>query len=84
MKSFPVTIYKCQYLGAYAGRADCSLCQTRDNKFGCVWCLNQCLYNDQCTDLPIINTCPPPRIDYVNICTKKKINPADFLLNFFF
>ncbi|KAH7644557.1 plexin-b [Dermatophagoides farinae] len=60
------TIYKCQYLGAYAGRADCSLCQTRDNKFGCVWCLNQCLYNDQCTDLPIINTCPPPRIDYIH------------------
>ncbi|KAH9425398.1 hypothetical protein DERP_006006 [Dermatophagoides pteronyssinus] len=60
------TIYKCQYLGAYAGRADCSLCQTRDNKFGCVWCQNQCLYNDQCLDSPVINSCPPPRIDYIH------------------
>ena len=62
---FPiVTIYKCEFLGSHAGRADCSLCQTRDVKYGCVWCMSQCSFVDQCSETPM-NACPPPRIDYV-------------------
>ncbi|KAJ6216027.1 hypothetical protein RDWZM_010527 [Blomia tropicalis] len=61
-----VTLYKCQYLGAHTGRPDCSLCQTLDPKYGCVWCHSQCSFVDQCGEQRPSSSCPPPRIDYIH------------------
>lgn len=60
-----VVIYKCQFLGAISGRADCSLCGTRDPKYDCAWCHNACSHRDQCREKPS-TSCPPPRIDYIH------------------
>ena len=60
-----VVIYKCQFLGAISGRADCSLCGTRDPKYDCAWCDNTCIHRDNCRERPS-NSCPPPRIDYIH------------------
>src|SRR6218665_395494 len=62
---FQVIIYKCQFLGAISGRADCSLCGTRDRKYDCAWCHNTCSHRDQCRERPS-TSCPPPRIDYIH------------------
>ncbi|KAJ8257289.1 hypothetical protein GJAV_G00184000 [Gymnothorax javanicus] len=54
-----VSLYNCS-----VGRSDCSLCQTAEEKLGCVWCggsASSCLYNDSCTD-PVVQTCPAPVI----------------------
>ncbi|XP_054164068.1 plexin-B-like [Oppia nitens] len=60
-----VTLYKCHLLGSHASRPDCSLCQTRDKKYQCVWCSSQCSYVDSCVDNPA-PSCPPPRIDWIH------------------
>lgn len=61
---FSVTLYKCPLLGSHGGRADCSLCLTRDRKYQCAWCDGSCKFGDACLD-PVATTCPPPRIDWV-------------------
>lgn len=60
-----VTLYKCDLLGNYGGRADCSLCQTRDRKYQCAWCKGSCTYGESCLE-PVATTCPPPRIDWIH------------------
>ncbi|XP_037578148.1 plexin-B isoform X1 [Dermacentor silvarum] len=60
-----VTLYKCQLLGSHGGRADCSLCLTRDPKYRCSWCGGVCATADSC-DQPVSTTCPPPRIDWIH------------------
>ncbi|XP_035219207.1 plexin-B-like isoform X4 [Stegodyphus dumicola] len=60
-----VTLYKCPLLGSHNGRADCSLCLTRDRKYQCAWCDGSCKFGDACLD-PVATTCPPPRIDYIH------------------
>ncbi|XP_042903484.1 plexin-B isoform X2 [Parasteatoda tepidariorum] len=60
-----VTLYKCPLLGSHGGRADCSLCLTRDRKYQCAWCDGSCKYGDSCL-VPVATTCPPPRIDYIH------------------
>lgn len=59
-----VTLYKCPLLGSHGGRADCSLCLTRDRKYQCAWCDGSCKFGDACLD-PVATTCPPPRIDWI-------------------
>ena len=61
---YTVTLYKCPLLGSHGGRADCSLCLTRDRKYQCAWCDGSCKFGDACLD-PVATTCPPPRIDWV-------------------
>lgn len=60
-----VTLYKCNLLGSHSGRADCSLCLTRDRKYQCAWCDGSCKFGDACLD-PVATTCPAPRIDWVH------------------
>lgn len=44
----PLTIYKCDILGAHRGHQDCSLCVTRPPKFQCAWCGATCKYSPNC------------------------------------
>lgn len=60
-----VTLYKCHLLGSHSGRADCSLCQTRDRKYQCAWCGNTCMYSESCME-PVATSCPPPHIDWIH------------------
>ncbi|XP_022252680.1 plexin-B-like [Limulus polyphemus] len=60
-----VTLFKCHLLGSHGGQTDCSLCLTRDPKFRCAWCGNQCHYSDSCVETPAL-TCPLPRVDWIH------------------
>uniref|UniRef100_A0A336MLE9 CSON001779 protein n=1 Tax=Culicoides sonorensis TaxID=179676 RepID=A0A336MLE9_CULSO len=59
-----ITLYKCDILGSHREHADCSLCVTRDKKYQCTWCGNQCVYNESCIH-GSANECPRPRIDMI-------------------
>lgn len=59
----PIIIYKCDVLGSHKEHADCSLCVTRDKKYQCNWCNNQCSYNETCSLHAHLSDCPKPRID---------------------
>uniref|UniRef100_A0A182N2A0 Sema domain-containing protein n=1 Tax=Anopheles dirus TaxID=7168 RepID=A0A182N2A0_9DIPT len=71
-----VVLYKCEILGSHRDHADCSLCVTRDPKYHCTWCGQQCSYNESCLDggggssLMMRGRgedggCPRPRIDLI-------------------
>ncbi|CAL1289712.1 unnamed protein product [Larinioides sclopetarius] len=60
-----VTLYKCHLLGSHGGRADCSLCMTRERKYQCAWCGTSCSYSESCID-PVATSCPPPHIDWIH------------------
>ncbi|XP_076344644.1 plexin-B-like isoform X2 [Tachypleus tridentatus] len=60
-----VTLFKCYLLGSHGGQSDCSLCLTRDPKFQCAWCGNQCHYSDLCIKAPALR-CPSPRVDWIH------------------
>ncbi|XP_022257983.1 plexin-B-like [Limulus polyphemus] len=60
-----ITLYKCHLLGSHGGRADCSLCLTRSEKYHCAWCGSNCGYSESCTE-PILSSCPQPRIDWIH------------------
>ncbi|XP_055593886.1 plexin-B [Uranotaenia lowii] len=60
-----IILYKCDILGSHREHADCSLCVTRDKKYQCTWCNNQCVYNESCTYDTHLNECPKPRIDLI-------------------
>ncbi|PRD35992.1 UNVERIFIED_CONTAM: PlexB [Trichonephila clavipes] len=60
-----VTLYKCHLLGSHGGRADCSLCMTRERKYQCAWCGTSCSYSESCVD-PVATSCPPPHIDWIH------------------
>uniref|UniRef100_A0A182MEQ8 Sema domain-containing protein n=1 Tax=Anopheles culicifacies TaxID=139723 RepID=A0A182MEQ8_9DIPT len=69
-----VVLYKCEILGSHRDHADCSLCVTRDPKYQCTWCGQQCSYNESCLDgggsLMMRGRgedggCPRPRIDLI-------------------
>ncbi|XP_063707390.1 plexin-B isoform X3 [Culicoides brevitarsis] len=62
--STSITLYKCDILGSHREHADCSLCVTRDKKYQCTWCNNQCVYNESCIH-GSANECPRPRIDMI-------------------
>lgn len=62
--STAITLYKCDILGSHREHADCSLCVTRDKKYQCTWCGNQCVYNETCAH-GNANECPRPRIDMI-------------------
>lgn len=62
--STSITLYKCDVLGSYRENSDCSLCVTRDRKYQCSWCNNQCVYNETCSH-GTVNECPRPRIDMI-------------------
>ncbi|XP_015793717.1 plexin-B-like [Tetranychus urticae] len=59
-----VTLYKCDLLGSHLSKPDCSLCQTSDRKYQCVWCSGSCSFVDACMESPA-PSCPPPRIDLI-------------------
>lgn len=65
-----IILYKCDILGSHREHADCSLCVTRDPKYNCTWCNNQCVYNESCA-YGNANECPKPRIDMVIIKFKQ-------------
>ncbi|XP_049538871.1 plexin-B [Anopheles darlingi] len=46
-----VVLYKCEILGSHRDHADCSLCVTRDPKYQCTWCGQQCSFNETCNDV---------------------------------
>ncbi|XP_052902488.1 plexin-B [Anopheles moucheti] len=69
-----VVLYKCEILGSHRDHADCSLCVTRDPKYQCTWCGQQCSYNESCLDgggsmmmrgRGEDGGCPRPRIDLI-------------------
>ncbi|XP_053671423.1 LOW QUALITY PROTEIN: plexin-B [Anopheles nili] len=67
-----VVLYKCEILGSHRDHADCSLCVTRDPKYQCTWCGQQCSYNETCLDTSMMlrgrgedGGCPRPRIDLI-------------------
>ncbi|XP_058463896.1 plexin-B [Malaya genurostris] len=60
-----IILYKCDILGSHREHADCSLCVTREKKYQCTWCNNQCAYNESCTFDTHTNECPKPRIDLI-------------------
>ncbi|XP_062544839.1 plexin-B isoform X1 [Armigeres subalbatus] len=60
-----IILYKCDILGSHREHADCSLCVTRDKKYQCTWCNNQCVYNETCAFDTHLNECPKPRIDLI-------------------
>nr|XP_040232353.2 plexin-B [Anopheles coluzzii] len=70
-----VILYKCEILGSHRDHADCSLCVTRDPKYQCTWCGQQCSYNESCIDGGAGSMmlrgrgeeggCPRPRIDLI-------------------
>ncbi|XP_050079957.1 plexin-B [Anopheles maculipalpis] len=70
-----VVLYKCEILGSHRDHADCSLCVTRDPKYQCTWCGQQCSYNESCLDgggsMMLRGRggedggCPRPRIDLI-------------------
>ncbi|XP_052871807.1 plexin-B [Anopheles cruzii] len=72
-----VVLYKCEILGSHRDHADCSLCVTRDPKYQCTWCGQQCSFNETCSDgAPLVvrgggrmpgeeGGCPRPRIDLI-------------------
>uniref|UniRef100_A0A182NZN8 Sema domain-containing protein n=1 Tax=Anopheles epiroticus TaxID=199890 RepID=A0A182NZN8_9DIPT len=70
-----IILYKCEILGSHRDHADCSLCVTRDPKYQCTWCGQQCSYNESCLDggggsLMMRGRgeeggCPRPRIDLI-------------------
>ncbi|XP_076325024.1 plexin-B-like [Tachypleus tridentatus] len=59
-----ITLYKCHLLGSHGGRADCSLCVAKHQKYQCSWCGDVCGYVDSCR-VPAVSSCPPPRIDWI-------------------
>lgn len=56
-----ITLYKCDVLGSHKEHADCSLCVTRDPKYQCTWCNQQCVFNDTCIHGSDAE-CPRPKI----------------------
>lgn len=56
-----ITLYKCNVLGSHKDHSDCSLCVTREPKYQCSWCNNQCAFNDTCLQ-PSSKECPKPKI----------------------
>lgn len=54
------TLYKCQHLGTYLSRADCSVCQRLDSRFNCAWCSSGCRSRSDCAH---DEACPQPRFD---------------------
>ncbi|XP_053684363.1 plexin-B isoform X2 [Sabethes cyaneus] len=60
-----IILYKCDILGSHRDHADCSLCVTRNKKYQCTWCNNQCAYNETCSYDTHLNECPKPRIDLI-------------------
>lgn len=61
-----VTLYKCDVLGSHREHPDCSLCVTREEKYRCGWCGNQCVFNETCPEAMAASECPRPRIDVVS------------------
>lgn len=55
-------------MGSHKGYADCSLCITREKRYGCSWCNNQCVYNETCASTSAVAhaECPKPRIDSIS------------------
>ncbi|XP_059620883.1 plexin-B [Phlebotomus argentipes] len=60
-----VILYKCDVLGSHREHADCSLCVTRNPKYQCAWCGNNCVYNETCEWGQATTECPKPRIDII-------------------
>jgi hypothetical protein len=77
-----IILYKCDVLGSHREHADCSLCVTRDPKYQCSWCNNQCVYNETCV-YGHVNECPKPRIDMVKL-TFITFQKKKTFYNFFF
>lgn len=73
-----VTLYKCHLLGSHGGRADCSLCMTRERKYQCAWCGTSCSYSESCVD-PVATSCPPPHIDWVKMRKFSNYNSTELL-----
>lgn len=48
-------------MGSHKDHSDCSLCVTREPKYQCTWCNNQCAFNDTCI-APTSKECPKPKI----------------------
>ena len=63
--SSPVSLYKCELLGVYSGKADCSLCESLSSAYQCAYCGGGCSFKDTC-DPEAISICPPPRIDLMH------------------
>jgi hypothetical protein len=59
--SISIILYKCDVLGSHKDHSDCSLCVTREPKYQCTWCNNQCAFNDTCIT-PTSKECPKPKI----------------------
>ena len=60
--------------------SDCSLCLNVERKYQCVWCKNQCLQAEQCSEMGASTTCPPPRIDSVSsFCAADIDRPGAFV-----
>ncbi|KAG1679056.1 Plexin-B [Nymphon striatum] len=60
-----ITLYKCNILGSFSNRPDCSLCTTLDRKYHCSWCKDSCNFDELCTDSKAFGICPRPRIDTI-------------------